>query len=80
MRVCSDVLDNTRGLHAGKLKMSSATMFDQKNCKINRRGTSKLIKTNKLRKKDMLLTDIITIATVHAQPSLPQNHPKMQPN
>ena len=63
------------GLHAG-LKMSSATMFDQKNCKINRRGTSKLIKTNKFREKDMLLTDIITIATLRAHLSLPQNHPK----
>ena len=64
-----------RGLHAG-LKMSSATMFDKKNCKINRRGTSKHIKINKLRKKDVLLTDIITIATLRAHPSLPQNHPK----
>ena len=60
-------------------------MFDlKKNCKINRicrkRGTSKLIKTNQLREKDMFLTDIITIATLRAHPSLPQNHPKTQPN
>ena len=64
--------------------MSSTTIFIQKNFKINRicckRGTSKLIKTNKLREKDLLLTDIITIATLRTYPSLPQNHPKTQPN
>ena len=84
--MCSNAqTNNTRGPHARELKISFTTMFDlKKNCKINRifrkRGTLKLIKTNQLREKDMLLTDIITIATLHAHPFLPQNHPKTQPN